>query len=195
MKSLNEQIKEVMQSSTSRSAKTQDLIKLGIRAQDIANLFKVYQTDSEDAMPYTLGVEIECFNVDADIFIRIASEKGVDIQREQYNHDARNYYKVVDDGSITGENALECVSPVLKGKAGLRSLKKICDSLNQSGAQVNRSTGLHVHVGLQNITFEQYKNIFINYVYLEGAMFGNFERVDGCYYSNLRFLNYYYTIN
>ena len=170
MKSLSEQIKDVMQKNASKAVKTQDLIKLGFRKTDIENLFRVYHVDSDAAIAYTLGVEIECFNVVASTFIRLAAEQGIEIHRENYNHNARNHYKVVSDGSIRGENALECVSPVLKGKTGLSSLEKVCDCLNQSGAQVNKSTGLHVHVGLQNISFEQYKNIFINYFYLEAAI-------------------------
>ena len=170
MKSLNEQIKEVMQKNASKAVKTQDLIKLGIKAQDIANLFKVYQVDGDDAISYTLGVEIECFNVDRDRFLHLVRRQGIEIQHEDYNHDTRNHYKVVSDSSILGDNALECVSPVLKGKTGLKSLKKVCDSLNQSGAQVNRSTGLHVHVGLQGIDIEQYKSIFVNYYFLENAI-------------------------
>ena len=170
MKSLREKIEEVIQSDASREEKRRDLINLGINAKDIAMFFKIYKIDKEDEIPYTLGVEIECFNVNRDEFIRIAREKGVEIQHEAYNHDTRNHYKVVNDGSIQGVDGLECVSPVLKGKVGLKSLKIVCDSLNRSGAKVNKSTGLHVHVGLQNVSFEQYQNIFINYIHLESVI-------------------------
>jgi len=170
MKTLNEQIQEVMQSRTSKTAKTKDLIKLGIKTQDIATLFKFYQLEDEGSLPYTIGVEIECFNVNRVLFISKAQERAIRISCENYNHDTKNHYKVVSDCSILGENSLECVSPVLKGKTGLKSLSKVCDSLNESGAQVNRSTGLHIHIGLQNITDTQYKNLFINYYYLENAI-------------------------
>jgi hypothetical protein len=54
--------------------------------------------------------------------------------------------------------------------AGFDNLEKVCDALNEASAKVNRSTGLHVHIGLQNVEFEQYKNCFINYYYLEPAI-------------------------
>lgn len=100
MKTLNEQIKDVLQSKTSKAQKTIDLIKLGIRKNEIQNLFKVYQLDDEKTIPYTLGVEIECYNVDRDEFIEKAREKYIEIVCENYNHDTRNYYKAVRDASI-----------------------------------------------------------------------------------------------
>jgi hypothetical protein len=57
-----------------------------------------------------------------------------------------------------------------KNKAGFDNLEKVCASLNEAGAKVNKSTGLHVHIGLQNVDFETYKNCFINYHYLEPAI-------------------------
>jgi hypothetical protein len=59
-------------------------------------------------------------------------------------------WKAERDSSIQpgpGHVAAEIVSPVLKGADGLRQLKAVCDWLNSVGARVNRSTGLHVHVG------------------------------------------------
>jgi hypothetical protein len=46
-----------------------------------------------------------------------------------------------------GHEACEVVSPILKGADGLRQVKQVCDWLNAVGAKVNRSTGMHVHVG------------------------------------------------
>jgi hypothetical protein len=54
--------------------------------------------------------------------------------------------------------------------AGFDNLEKVCNALNEASARVNKSTGLHVHIGLQNVDFEQYKNCFINYYYLEPAI-------------------------
>jgi hypothetical protein len=54
------------------------------------------------------------------------------------------------DGSIRaphGCRGVEVVSPVLKGSDGIRQLKAACEWLKRVGAKVNRSTGLHVHVG------------------------------------------------
>lgn len=59
-------------------------------------------------------------------------------------------WKAEADSSITcpaGHQSCEIVSPILKGADGLRQVKQVCDWLNSVGAKVNRSTGLHVHVG------------------------------------------------
>lgn len=89
-------------------------------------------------------------------------------QYEGYNHvDNNHYYKFVSDSSIRGENPIECVSPVLTGKAGMKSLETCCKALNEANAQVNISTGLHVHIGAANLSDEAYINVFENYQKLE----------------------------
>lgn len=113
---------------------------------------------------YTFGVEIECYNVNKADLIRTATNNGVEMHSEGYNHrDNDRYYKLVSDGSIIGSQPVECVSPILNGnEGGLDTLQATCRSLEAVGARVNKSTGLHVHVG-GNITDTQYVNTFNNY--------------------------------
>lgn len=116
---------------------------------------------------FTFGVEIECL-VAASLMRESATRNAMPFQYEGYNHtDNKNYYKFVSDSSIRGENPIECVSPVLTGKAGMKSLETCCKALNEAGAQVNRSTGLHVHIGAQKMSDETYINVFKNYQKLE----------------------------
>lgn len=115
---------------------------------------------------YTFGVEIECYNADRNQLISTVTAKGLAMYSENYNHSTRRYYKLVHDASIMGYNGVECVTPVLNGNAGFDSLHACCDALNECGARVNKSTGLHVHIGGQ-ITTQQYINTFVNYCYLE----------------------------
>src|SRR5262245_33404466 len=59
-------------------------------------------------------------------------------------------WKAERDGSIrcpAGHEACEIVSPVLKGDDGIRQVVQVLAWLKSAGAQVNRSTGFHVHVG------------------------------------------------
>jgi hypothetical protein len=54
------------------------------------------------------------------------------------------------DGSIrcgAGYKGIEIVSPVLTGANGIDQVKLVCDWMASIGAQVNESTGFHVHVG------------------------------------------------
>ncbi len=46
-----------------------------------------------------------------------------------------------------GRYGVEIVSPVLHGAEGVEQVKMACDWLNSIRATVNRTTGLHVHVG------------------------------------------------
>lgn len=46
-----------------------------------------------------------------------------------------------------GRKAVEIVSPVLKGADGVRQVLTVVRELNARGATVNKSCGLHVHVG------------------------------------------------
>jgi hypothetical protein len=174
--SLNEQIDEILKKNLALNKKREALIAIGLKSADIINLFEIYDVKKPRAqrireITRTIGVEIECYNVNSEQFINAVRAKGVQIMTESYNHDTKRHYKIVSDCSIQGNNAIECVSPVLSSSAnGLKSLKVVCEALNEVGAKVNRTTGLHVHVGLKNIDLTHYKNLFINYIALEGVI-------------------------
>lgn len=85
---------------------------------------------------------------------------------EGYGHSTdssnRDKWILKNDCSISCINAnqgfshgIEAVSPVLKGKAGLRAVKIVADVLNEY-SKVNRSCGLHVHHG---VNLDEMKNI------------------------------------
>lgn len=54
------------------------------------------------------------------------------------------------DGSVRGQNTMEIKSPILKGQEGLREIRRFCNHLRKLGITVNRSCGLHVHIGITN---------------------------------------------
>lgn len=207
-KTLREQTNEIMAERSSQSVKREKLIKIGLTESDIRQLFfadrlakKIAKQERAEARTtiveetieqiiarYTFGVEIECFNVRPTELINNARERGLNMHHEGYNHnDNDRYYKLVSDCSINGVNPIECVSPVLHGdNNGFDSLKACCASLNAIDAKVNRSTGLHVHVG-GNITEKQYCNTFANYYLLENVIdtFMSPSRRDNRYASSL----------
>jgi hypothetical protein len=53
------------------------------------------------------------------------------------------------DGSIRG---MEFISPVLSGDLGLREIENFCTQARALGFRVSTSCGLHVHIGLQDLT-------------------------------------------
>lgn len=166
-KSLSEQVEEVRESMMSKDEKCKALIKLGFTAYEIEFVLR----DSQSKFGFTFGVEIECLMMRSR-FVERARINRMQYEYQGYNHtDSRSYYKFVSDASIHGENPIECVSPVLEGNDnGFESLKNCCKTLNEADARVNRSTGLHVHIGVANLTNSWFINIFKNYQKLESII-------------------------
>lgn len=165
--SLSEILNEVKKSDMSIAEKKVILIKAGMRPKDIEILefSGFFNADT----PLTFGVEIECYNCSqADIY-RNSQGKNFQFVWEGYNHnDRRGIYKFTTDCSIDGNDPRECVTPILDNtKDGFESLKTCCDILNASGAMVNKSCGLHVHVGIAKMPQAGIVNIYKNYQKLE----------------------------
>lgn len=174
MKTLKEQVDEIVKSNKSKQIKSVSLVKLGLSPYEVSLLLgsiKVQKGCKFNANTLTFGIECETYNVVRDALIREVEQRNISIQSEGYNHrDNNQYYKIVSDASIQGVNGQEVVSPILKGKQGLNSLKQVCDSLNAIGAKVNRSTGLHVHFEASKISDSHFVQIFKNYQKLESVI-------------------------
>lgn len=112
----------------------------------------------------TFGVEIEMLARAS--FYEVAealSAAGIPASYEGYTHRVMRGWKVVTDGSLhsqAGYTAMELVSPILEGEAGFEAVSRVCAVLERFGAKVNRSCGLHVHVGVRNESVESLKNLF-----------------------------------
>lgn len=169
---LQERVKAVAISRKSYVEKIEELVYFfGLTTQDAIRAIETYKGIRVAKMPkfqeLTFGVEIEAYNVHVnDIKVELAS-RGVEIYHEGYNHQTRPHFKIVSDASIRGEKPAEIVSPILKGKSGLESLKKVCDVLELTNAKVNKSCGLHIHLDAKNFTINQWRNLIINYARLE----------------------------
>ena len=177
---INEQVKEIMKKVNGKANQDAALIKLGLRPADIQVIRFMERQErkaSRRMRPVfsigniTFGVEIECVNAPHARLVDAVSAKGIGIAFEGYNHtDRKDRFKLVTDASLCGSNPIECVSPVLKGKDGENQLKTVCDTLAEVGATANRSCGLHVHIGADKMTDEQYIRVFKNYQAIEGLI-------------------------
>lgn len=186
---INTEIKNIMSSKMTMADKNAALIKIGLRPRDIQLLgFKKQMARRSTRLQigsYTFGVEIECFNAPRYELVDAVMNKGVQIASECYNHDTKPHYKLVTDGSISGGNSVECVSPVIRNKSQENELKLVCEALNELGASVNRSCGLHVHIGASDFSDKHYINIFKNYQICEDVIdtfMANSRRADNAYY-------------
>lgn len=171
MKTLAEQINEVKNSKTSKTEKRFALAKLGLIKSDIEIIMATLpKPEQKSRFTYTFGVEIECLVPRREVEAKAAAN-DLRIAYEGYNHiDNTQYFKFVSDASIQGSNPIECVSPVLTSKDGFKTLENCCKTLNEAGARVNRSTGLHVHIATKDMDEVWYSNVFVNYKKIETAI-------------------------
>lgn len=129
---------------------------------------KSAKSDAQSNLRFTIGVEIECYNLNKSVVLEALRAERVKAIETGYNHtDYKDTYKLGYDGSIDGSNGCEVVSPILKN---LSSLKKVCKVINEAGAKVNRSCGLHVHFGAEQFTIAQWVRIIRNYAALESII-------------------------
>ena len=162
-KSQSEKVKE-MQKATGMTATA--------ARQQIATIVFMSQnerrTSVRSQIRFTMGVEIECYNINKQSIIDTLRAERINAISTGYDHtDYADTYKLGYDGSIDGSNGCEVVSPVLRN---LDSLKKVCKTINEAGAKVNKSCGLHVHFGAQNFTIAQWVRIIRNYAALESVI-------------------------
>ena len=120
----------------------------------------------------TFGIEIEAFGVERATLAAALREAGIACQTEFYNHTTQAHWKVVTDGSVRGDLPFELVSPVLKGEEGLQQLKVVCEVLRRLNAKVNKTTGLHVHLGVGELEHDLkfWRNLLSNYAALESSI-------------------------
>jgi hypothetical protein len=118
------------------------------------------------------GVEFEAYNVNKTTLRNKLVAAGINCEVAGYTHATTRYWKIVSDGSLSGTNTFELVSPILRGEQGLDEVMKVCRVLKQCNAKVNRSCGTHVHINARNFSLEQWKRIYINYARLETVIDG-----------------------
>ncbi|SDX53839.1 amidoligase family protein [Hymenobacter psychrophilus] len=132
---------------TTKTWKMQQLFALGLSRREVANLMgvgygfaqNVYaawvaaratQALASPAAPAlaafqparftrTFGVEIEAYGVPRATLLAELRAQGLEAEAEGYNHSTRPHWKIVSDGSLSGADAFELVSPVLQGCDGL----------------------------------------------------------------------------
>lgn len=121
-------------------------------------------------MPFNskFGVEIEAYGVDRNIVVSRLIQAGLTVDNTTLRLRATpNAWKVVGDTSVTGGQAFEIVSPILKGQEGLNQLKTVCLAMSGLNVKINKSCGLHVHFDASTIEDQQLRNLLINYIRYE----------------------------
>lgn len=125
-----------------------------------------------ELLHFTVGVELECTNVNRARVRAICAERGIETRDDYLNynhHDSQSAYKLMRDSSLRQSRGdfyapCEIVTPVLND---LSSLKTVCEVLNEAGASVNKTCGFHVHFGAADFTDAQWRRIILNYARIE----------------------------
>jgi hypothetical protein len=121
----------------------------------------------------TFGIEIEAHlprgKSRADLAAALTAA-GVAATAEHYNHTTRRHWKVITDASLGYDRGVEIVSPVLTGLDGLELVRKAADAIKAFGCTVDRRCGLHIHVGFNGATVDQFKALANTYIHFEEAI-------------------------
>lgn len=78
---------------------------------------------------------------------------------------------VVNDGSINGNNPFELNTSPVNGDLFLLQTKDIAKALKTSGAMVNESCGMHVHVDARDFEFWEIEKLIRLYSVIEPTLF------------------------
>ena len=116
------------------------------------------------------GVELECFNVPMQTVVDAFNAAGIPSIRAGYSGNDYSKFQIKHDGSIQGCNGFEVVSPILEGEAGIATIRKACEIITALGAQVNQSTGFHIHHDVTNWGIKEFRNLFKRFVKFEAGM-------------------------
>ena len=127
----------------------------------------------------TFGVEMECI-LEAEDHREVMNgleREGISARVGRSHNDSPegNEWLVTIDGSLDKHGidsyshiTAEVVSPILKGREGLRKLEVVTDILNDKfDAKINKSCGLHIHHGIEDLSFKRIQKLFKLYANYE----------------------------
>ena len=125
----------------------------------------------------TFGIEVEFIspNSISDTARHINSvlfDHNLQITTTHYSDSNSRIWRLKPDGSVGGGGyGMELVSPILQGDEGVRELELFLNAINTiEGVRVNRSCGLHVHVGVSDWKIKQFRNLYKRYIKFESAI-------------------------
>lgn len=100
----------------------------------------------------SFGIEIEMVNATSAQVSNALNAAGITCVVTGYGSATRAEWKVQGDGSLRpGPNqtgSCELVSPILRGEDGYAQVRTVCAVLASINAKINKSCGLHVHLGI-----------------------------------------------
>ena len=127
--------------------------------------------DKKMKVNYTLGVELEVIGVRPDSASEALRSGGIASVAPGYTHDVIDTWKAVPDGSVSGRGgSAEIVSPILTRETFAPIVFDVVRCLRRVRAGVNRSAGLHVHIGVGDWSNDKRANFAENWHVLADAI-------------------------
>ena len=183
---------EILNSNLSKSDKMRKLFELGLTRKEVAELMQVGYGFAQNVYAkiygvsrmrtsttlsfletfvfnHKFGIEIEAYGIGRDLLASKLREAGIESNTGSRTTSS-NVWKVTTDGSISGRNSFELVSPILEGQDGIEQLKKVCEVLKRNNALINKSCGLHIHFDARQFELEHWKGLYKNYARLEDTI-------------------------
>ncbi len=119
----------------------------------------------------TFGIEMEFEGADIHLVANTLNQV-VECHYEGYTHRVMESWKIVTDGSLPNYTTCgEIVSPILKGAEGVAELLKVCEALDSiEGIKVTRNCGLHIHLGVDDLTVGQIQTVYERYADYEAQI-------------------------
>ena len=131
----------------------------------------------------TFGVEIETVGLSEDEALHALARAGLSARTASYSNRDYSEWSIKGDASLespTGE-AAEVVSPVLTwgNPDHYRQVARTCAALRAAGARVNETCGLHVHIGVSDLSRTELVGVVKAYTAAQDSMNRNIapERV------------------
>ena len=128
-------------------------------------------------MSRTFGIEIEFGGVARDTVMSAMRAAGIRAEQQGWmRHEDRDYsnyiWQMTTDGSVRVNGfGNELVSPPMSIEGGgLEEITRVCAILEQCGAEVNKTCGLHVHHDAHEFDIKSFKNLFALYTRYEEAI-------------------------
>lgn len=106
----------------------------------------------------TFGVEIEVLrtpDLNRELIEAALQAEGINATTQNYNHLDNSGWKIITDSSC----GWEIVSPILSGESGISEVKKVSDILNRINCKVDKTCGLHVHIGADALGVKKVKSV------------------------------------
>jgi hypothetical protein len=143
------------------------------------NHLKKQRKDKISTFNKTFGIELEIAGISQAQALEALNSAGINAKSEYYTHEARGYWKLVDDSSV--RDGFEVVSPILHGQVGLEEALKAAKALDEAGTRVNKTCGFHAYFDANNLSIEEIRTIATRYATFEDeidAFMPNSRRAD-----------------